>query len=162
MRTPPLLASLFLLVCAPACESSEADGEGESGSESDGERTVEEWIELCEAQQGTADCEAVPPGMRGSETWRCDDVSIVQTSEPDCYSEGNDSRCLAVSDTAGSEPGYILAEPGTVQTWLIEPLPNTSVYGSDVVPCVLARDGMTWDPDPMCACAGNVTDSPGG
>jgi hypothetical protein len=164
MRTSSLLASLLLLVSAPACESggSEGDGDNESESEGDGERSVGEWIELCETQQAGAGCEAVPPGMRGSETWRCEVVIIVRTSEPDCYSEANDSRCLAVSDATSPAPGYILAEPGSMQTWLIEPPPNTTVYGSGIEPCVLARDGMTWDPDPMCACAGKVTDSPGG
>jgi hypothetical protein len=162
MRTPSLLVSLLSLAFAPACQSSEDEGQGEG--ETEGERTVEEWIELCESQQSRNACEAVSPGMRGSETWSCDDLMIVQTSETsgiDCYANVVDSRCFAVSDDPSSGSGYILAEPSSMQTWLIEPSPNTTVHGSAVEACVLADDGVTWTPDPMCACSGMVSDETG-
>lgn len=170
MRTPSLLVSLLLLALAPACKSGEGEGNGEgagaSESESGGvsERTVEEWIELCESQLGSNDCDAVPAGMRGAEAWHCEDVTLLQASpdsEPACLISVTDSRCFAVSDSPSPEPGYIFTDPVSMQTWLIEPPPNTTVYGSAVEPCVLSGGGVNWAPDPMCACAGQSFDETG-
>jgi hypothetical protein len=169
MHASSLIVSLSLLAFVPACGSSKGEGEGEtegegateSQSETEGERSVEEWIELCESQQGSNACDAVPPGMRGSETWRCEDLMIVRTSAPDCYASAVDSRCFAVSDSPNSGTGYIHTELVSMQTWLIEPSPDTTVYGSAVEACVLADDGVTWAPEPMCGCAGMVIDETG-
>ncbi len=164
MRTRTLLTSAFLLIVAPSCEpKGEADSgsETEGESETDGERTLDEWITLCESQTNAANCEAVPPQTHEGETLHCADLIIVKTSEPDCFSVANDSRCFAVSDKSPAEPGYILAEPGAPDIWLIEAPPSTTVYGSALTSCTLADDGVTWTPDAMCGCAGKVSDSEG-
>jgi hypothetical protein len=167
MRASSLIVSLSLLAFVPACGSSKGEGEGETEgegateSETEGERSVEEWIELCESQQSSSACDAVPPGMRGSETWRCEDLMILQTSEPACLASSVDSRCFAVSDSPNSGTGYVHTDIVSMETWLIEPAADTTVYGSALEACVLADDGVTWAPEPMCACAGMVIDETG-
>lgn len=134
----------------------------ESRSDADGERTRDEWIVLCESQTNAADCEAVPPASLDGETFRCESLIIVRTSEPDCISTANDSRCFAVSETQPVEPGYILTESGDPQVWLVESPGDVVVHGSAIASCTLAGDGVTWTPDAVCECAGKVTDDEGG
>ena len=122
----------------------------------------DEWIVLCESQTNAADCEAVAPGVLDGETFRCESLIIVRTSEPDCISTANDSRCFAVSETQPAEPGYILTESGDSQVWLVESPGDVAVHGSAIASCTLAGDGVTWTPDAVCECAGKVTDDEGG
>lgn len=151
MRARTWLAPAFLLL-AVGCES-----------KGDDERTRDEWIVLCESQTGVGACEDVSSATFDGETLRCENLIVVRTSAPDCISGVNDSRCFAVSDAAPTEPGYIFTEPGDPpQIWLIEGRSNTSVYGSAIENCTLADDGVSWTPEPVCECAGKVTDDPGG
>jgi hypothetical protein len=151
-------ASALMLILLPGCELTGADAEDGGESETAGERTLEQWIALCESQTSRSACEAVPAEMVEGETLRCADLIIVKTSAPDCFSGANDSRCLAVSDAPSATPGYIFTDS---EVWLIEPRPNTTVHGSAIASCVLDDDGVTWTPDAMCGCAGKVTESEG-
>lgn len=130
----------------------------EGKADDDGERTRDEWIVLCEAQTGALDCEAIEPGTYQGETLRCQQLIIERANPDNCSFEANDSRCLVVGDASPFEPGYLLSEPGDSQVWLIDNPQDTAVYGSAVSACVLAEDGMSWTPDPLCGCAGNVID----